>query len=328
MKTKNRHTWDVEPLEGRALLTGVAPSDVMMVQTLASANNLEAFVDQLALLQGPYAGAAATEQVMLNHTRDLDLALHSVADENGIPLPADVMGADQTAAQGVVAALGTTNFPAAYLDAAFQGQVHVIGDLQLMASGASDPNLQAAAAAALPAAQADLGSIVALGSGTVTAPTSLPAGPVSATLNSSDVQTLTQDSSTTVMEHFLAQLTALQTRNGNVQQYAEKLMSDHEQEAVQLGNYAQATGTYVPAGITQPQDLQETDQVLRSVNRGNYDRVYLETMVRSHTQDIQSNQQTIATTQNPVLKQFSVDDIPTDFLHRLGAAVLLRNRGR
>jgi hypothetical protein len=42
--------------------------------------------------------------------------------------------------------------------------------------------------------------------------------------------------------------------------------------------------------------------------------------------DIKDNRQTLATTQNPTLLQFAQDDIPTDFLHRAGAQLLLRSR--
>jgi hypothetical protein len=36
----------------------------------------------------------------------------------------------------------------------------------------------------------------------------------------------------------------------------------------------------------------------------------------------------VATTQNPVLKEFSTEDLPTDFLHHLGASALLRGISR
>ncbi len=49
-------------------------------------------------------------------------------------------------------------------------------------------------------------------------------------------------------------------------------------------------------------------------------------MVQTYTQGIMSNEQTIATTQHPNLREFAMDDLGTDSLHRLGAAVLLRGR--
>jgi predicted outer membrane protein len=171
-------------------------------------------------------------------------------------------------------------------------------------------------------AQSDLALLRGLSTDTGTPPTT-PGGPSSATLSSQDLQTVAKAYSTTIMERFLAQLTATVTRNSSVHSYAEKLISDHEQEAVQIGNYAQATGTYLPASI-QGQDVQTSQGVLSAASRRNYNVVYLRTMVQTHTQDIQENRQTIATTQNPVLKQYAMDDLGTDFLHRLGAATLLR----
>jgi hypothetical protein len=49
-------------------------------------------------------------------------------------------------------------------------------------------------------------------------------------------------------------------------------------------------------------------------------------MAKSHTTDLQ--EATVASTQNPVLKEFAMDDMGTDFLHRLGAQTLLRGNVR
>jgi uncharacterized protein (DUF305 family) len=105
--------------------------------------------------------------------------------------------------------------------------------------------------------------------------------------------------------------------------YAEKLINDHEQEALEIGRYAVATQTYLPANI-QGTNVQTSQKVLSAVNSRRYDNNYLKTMVKSHTMDIKDNRQTLATTQNPTLLQFAQDDIPTDFLHRAGAQFLLR----
>ena len=47
-------------------------------------------------------------------------------------------------------------------------------------------------------------------------------------------------------------------------------------------------------------------------------------MVKTHTTDLQHNEATVSATQDPVLKQFAMDDMGTDFLHRLGAQTLQR----
>ena len=117
------------------------------------------------------------------------------------------------------------------------------------------------------------------------------------------------------MEYFLAQLTDLQTDDSNVDNYAEKLIEDHEQELVQLGSFAAATGTYLPASI-QGDNVQTSRQVLSAANTPSYVKTYLTTMVQTHTMDIQDNQQTLATTTNPTLVQFAQDDLPTDWMHR------------
>ena len=130
------------------------------------------------------------------------------------------------------------------------------------------------------------------------------------------------------MEKFLAQFTDLVSNESRVQLYAEKLISDHEMESIQLGMYAVASGSYLPASI-QGGEIPTAMKVLSvfssSTNTSKYDRNYLQTMVRSHTMDLTTSRNTIATTTNPVLNEFAMDDIPTDVMLRQGATLLLRN---
>jgi predicted outer membrane protein len=137
--------------------------------------------------------------------------------------------------------------------------------------------------------------------------------------------------STNLAERFLGQFTDLITNSNGVRQYADKLINDHAQTAVKQGRYAAATGTYLPASA-QGSDVSTALKVVGAVNtRGRstkYDRVYLQAMVRSHSADIQTNQNVVATIQNPVLKEFAMEDIPTDYLHRQGAQTLLRSNRR
>jgi hypothetical protein len=54
------------------------------------------------------------------------------------------------------------------------------------------------------------------------------------------------------------------SKDSKVDDYADKLIADHEQEDVQTGTYAAATGTYLPASI-QGQDIQTAIKVLGGV---------------------------------------------------------------
>ena len=63
--------------------------------------------------------------------------------------------------------------------------------------------------------------------------------------------------------------------------------------------------------------------MLSAANTPSYVKTYLTTMVQTHTMDIQDNQQTLATTTNPTLVQFAQDDLPTDWMHRAAAQLLL-----
>jgi putative membrane protein len=328
----------LEPLEEKALLTtmsslgpgldvgpALSQSDTQAIQQVATTNNLDMFLTQLALLADGRQAVQQDALTVLNDGRDIDLQLRELADSKGIDVPSDITGADESSGMQVVAAVKSAMFEPTYLIALIQAEVRLATQLQAESTGSQDSDVRQFAQTALPLVQTDLMATVGLLTGTgagTSGGTAPPTSPSSPTLGGDDLQTLERSYSGTLLEHFLAQLTALETKNSDVQSYAEKLIDDHEQEDVQLARYAIATGTYLPPSI-QGQDVQTAEQVLAPLGTTQYDRNYLMTMVQTHTQDIQDNEQTIATTQNPVLRQFAQDDIPTDWLHRAGAEFLL-----
>jgi predicted outer membrane protein len=311
---------------GGALTVGPALSngDTQALEGVASTNNLGMFLTQLAILKDSRSDVQQNARAILNDTRNVDLQLNQFAQSRGALVPSDLMGADESAARQVVATVNRASFDSTYVSALVQAEQRQVGQIQQDAGSVQDSGLKSLLQAIEPTAAADLSAAQTLqsGGGAGALPTP-PTSPSSATLSAADLQTLEQSYSGTLNEHFLAQLTDLASQNPNVQTYAEKLISDHEQEDVQLGMYSAATSTYLPASINEASDLQAAQSVLSAVNRQGYNVVYLRQMVKTHTQDIQNNQQTIATTTNAALKQFAQDDIPTDYLHRAGAQFLL-----
>lgn len=345
MRRPRRTHLQVEKLEGKALLSGVraAPvashviaarqfsnmsnplpsSDVQSLQQLASANNTVTFLTQLTMLESPRINADPNALKALDDARDLDLALHQVAQSNGTVVPADIEGTDVATARAAVSGINTRFFGQRDSAALLQAGNTLVSDLQHLATSKS-PDLQVISQVFLPVASADVHNLeLAMHGGTPVVGTPPSTTPNSTNLGASDLQTLEKSYSTTQMERFLAQFTALETRNNGLHQYAEKLIQDHEMEAIQIANYAQSTGTYLPANI-QAQDAMTSERVLHFGNTRAYDRVYLRTMVHSHTKDIMDNRLTVATTTNPTLKQFAMDDLGTDWVHRAGAQFLLR----
>jgi predicted outer membrane protein len=299
----------------------LSDADIQALAGVASANNREMFLTQLALLSTTTANVSQTSQTLLNDSRDIDLLINSFAQSKAAFVPSDIMTSDLTIADQVLAKVNTTDFVSTYLNALVQGETQQVNQLKQQSSAVQNADLKALFQTILPVAQAHLTAEQALlngGSGGTAGGTT----PSSSTLSSSDLQTLEQSYSATLTEHFLAQLTLLQTSNPNVEKYAEKLLADHEHEDLQVGMYAAASGTFLPANL-QGMDVQTAQHVTSAANRSGYNGVYLRQMVRSHTMDISSNQQTLATTSNETLRQFAMDDIPTDYVHRQGAQLLL-----
>ena len=167
-------------------------------------------------------------------------------------MPSDVSGVEEVAARSVVAALGCKNFQSVYLADLNAAETWLSRELAGAQAGDQDARLKALAGRALGTVRADLKAVQGLisGAGDGTGGRAVPASsPRSATLDGTDLQIAETSYSGNVMEYFLAKLTDLQTDDSNVDNYAEKLIEDHEQELVQLGSFAAATGTYLPASI-------------------------------------------------------------------------------
>jgi predicted outer membrane protein len=271
-----------------------ADAGTVALQQAASANNLEMFLAQLAMFSGQGAAQQAALTV-LNQDRDIDLQIHSLADSLGTVVPSDITPSDQPIAKQVVTSINKSSADqTAFLNAVVQAETQRIGQLQQQISSVPAGGVKDLLQSMLPVVRAHLAAAQALLAGT--SPVTGPAPsttPSSATLNGGDLQILERSYSTTLTERFLAQLTDLQSNNSNVQLYAQKLINDHEQEVLEIGRYAAATQTYLPANI-QGTDVQTSQKVLSAVNSRRYDNNYLKTMVQSHTMDIKDNWQTIA----------------------------------
>jgi len=327
MRIRRERHLACELLEEKTLLSGLSPRDTEALQEIASINNMGMFLSQLALLENVPAGVKQNASIVLTDGRNLDLSIHELASSKGTIVPSDIDSTDEPIAKHVLDEVGKSDFTRTYLESLDLTETLLYGELSHESTAASDASLKLLARNSVPLVSSDLTAVDQLetnnGSGSGTGGRTVPSGsPHSSTLNSTDLSILATSYSTTLMERFLAQTTAIETSNENVRLYAEKLIDDHEQEAIQIGEYAKATQTYLPAWV-RGSDVQTSQHVLSALNKPSYDTTYLTTMVQSHTKDIQDNQNTLKTTNNPTLLQFAMDDIPTDWMHRAAAQYLL-----
>lgn len=301
-----------------------ANGDVEGLQALASGNNLVLFLAQFAALSGTNPSTRQLATSILNDARNVDQSLDAFAGGLSITLPGGVAGSDQTLAKQMISAGRSRGTDQAFSSLIVLAETNLINRLQGLANGAQDASIRAQASGLLPTVQADLAA--AQGAGSL-APVGSTA--TSTTLSTSDLSTLSTYYSINAMERFLGQLTLLVTRRPDVAQYSAKLIGDHEGAMTTLGAYATSTGTYLPASIPSAdapmaRDIVDSLGPLQTRSMGRYDTVYLRQMIKGHTLALAFTKQVIATSQNPVLKQFASDVAPTIYIHRLAASAILK----
>lgn len=144
-------------------------------------------------------------------------------------------------------------------------------------------------------------------------------------LPASDVQAMQHDASVNNLEIFLAQVAVLKAQGAGVRQYAAMLLDEHTETGNMLEELAMEKDVLLPGEI-QPQEQAAARLVLAAVNTGNFDRVYLTTMVRTHAQLIAGATQQAQRTQDPDFKAFLQAALPVTRSHLAAAQALLAGR--
>jgi putative membrane protein len=306
------------------VVTPLSSSDVIALQSVASKTNLIVYLTQFGDLSGSNATTQQTGTSILNDTRHVDLALDEFAANEAVTLPSGFANNYVILAQAMIAGVQAGSADQTFTKLIVAAEASEFMQFDHMAHSATDPAVRAFAASVLPTVQSDL----AAARGTITLPP-VSNVPSSATLNSSNLSTLETYNSVDSMEVFLGELSGLVTKNYGILQYSDKLVIDHGQANVTIGNCAAASGTYLPAAISSGNApmAQMIIAALPSAKTKSsipYDRVFLEQMIMGHTQALQFTRQVIMTTQNPAVKQFAIDIAPTIYIHRLVALALLR----
>ncbi|MBX6313522.1 MAG: DUF4142 domain-containing protein [Isosphaeraceae bacterium] len=308
--------------------TTLPTGDVQVLQQEASGGALETTLVQLAALMSNRSDVQQFATLVATDDQTTEVTLASLGSGKNVFLPHDIEGSDQATAKSVLQAVNTTNFDRAFATAMVQIEQADINRLQQLTNTTQDADVKAFAQAALAldqkhltAAQALLSAINSGGTSTVPSPSPMSG---SSTLSTADQQFLRQFYSGSLLHQFLSQVVALQTSRTGLQRYALKLVNDHAMEDDRVLGYAMATNTSLPATL-QGMDQTLARQVLQNLNTNpnGAETTYLNEMVTTHQMDIQNNQQEINSTSNLNLRQLAMEDIPTDYLHMVGAQFLL-----
>lgn len=300
-------------------------SDVTSIQNATSDNNLVLFLTQFEALSGSSATTQQTALSILNDANNVDLALNGFAGSIAVTIPPNIAGNSAIVAQQMIAGVRSGSTDQTFSSLIVQAETNEVNQFQQMATGAQDPSIRSFAAGILPTLQADL----AAAQGTITLPLASNTAS-SATLSSTDLNTLATYYSINIMERFLGQLTTFVTTRDSVALYSEKLIDDHEGANVELGAYAASTQTYVPAAMSAG-NVPMADMVINAINSVHgqnshrYNVVYLQQMIMGHTQALKFSAGVIATTTNPTLKQFAQNVFSTVWMHRLAAQTVIHS---
>jgi len=283
------------------------------------------WLSQFEAVSGSNATTQQTALSILNDANNIDLALNAFAGSIAATIPPNIGGNNTALAQQMIAGVRSGNTDQTFSSLIVEAETNEVNQFEQMATSAQDASIQSFAAGILPTLQADL----AAAQGTSTLPP-VSSTPSSATLSSTDLNTLETYYSIDLMERFLGQLTDFVTTNNSVALYSAKLIGDHEGANVGLGAYAASTGTYLPASISSS-NVGMVDTVINKLktvkprNSSRYDKVYLNQMIMGHTQALQFTENVIATTTNPELEQFALNVKPTIWMHRLAAQTIQRS---
>jgi putative membrane protein len=302
----------------------VTSSDVQALQQHESSDNLVVFLANLALVTSTRANVQQFATQILNTHETGDEAIDKTAMSLNILLPSDISQAsDQQSAQTVLKALNTPNFDQTFLSTILQVEQARVTTAQNLVNNTSinsairnvvQPEI-AQDTQVVTQAQALLNNLGPTGSQIQGNGPSSP---------SNDAEYVQVAHSTNVFEILISQAAALLSSRSDVQTYAQKLISDHHMSDLQVSELASYRGQTL-SPVLSPMDLANARQVLATANTANFDPLYLSTNVSAHQNDIQTNQQELARTQDPNVRQYAKDDIPTDNLHLIGAQFLQNN---
>lgn len=107
----------------------------------------------------------------------------------------------------------------------------------------------------------------------------------------------------------LAQLAQQRAGSAEVKSVAQRLAQDHSKANQQLMQIAQQQGVEPPTGVGKKNS--QTRAKLEKLNGAAFDRAYLREQIADHKQDIQYFKHQAGTLQDPQLKAFAQQTLPT-----------------
>ncbi|BBD58039.1 outer membrane protein [Nostoc sp. HK-01] len=128
-------------------------------------------------------------------------------------------------------------------------------------------------------------------------------------LSSSDRQFINEAAQGGLAEVQLGQLASQRAANNAVKQFGLRMVKDHTQVNTQLKQLAARKGVKLPTTLNR--ENQQLQQRLSKLSGANFDREYMTHMVQDHQKDVSAFQTEAQQGQDPDVKAFASQTLPT-----------------
>lgn len=112
-----------------------------------------------------------------------------------------------------------------------------------------------------------------------------------------------------MMEVEAAKVAAEKASNPDVKEFAEKLRNDHDEANKKLASIAETKNISIPSKLN-PEHQKKVEELMQK-NGADFDRTYVQMMIKDHPKDISLFERQAKTGKDPELKAFANDTLPT-----------------
>jgi putative membrane protein len=112
-----------------------------------------------------------------------------------------------------------------------------------------------------------------------------------------------------LLEVELGELAAQQAKSDDVVQFGQRMVKDHGMTNDQLKSIAAQKGITLPDSLDQ--DQQHTVEELSQVSGEEFDKAYMDEMVKGHQTDVEAFREQAESGQDPDLRAFAEQTLPT-----------------
>ena len=107
----------------------------------------------------------------------------------------------------------------------------------------------------------------------------------------------------------MGQLAAQRAESPEVKQFGQRMVQDHQKANDQLKQVAQSKGVEIPAQTDKSH--QKKMEKLQKLNGAQFDKQYMDDMVKDHKKDVKDFQKQTKSAKDPDVKNFAAQTLPT-----------------